>query len=104
MRIALATGNADKVRELSDLLTGAEVRGAPEGFDVDETGSTLMQNAGLPEYYRRYLMGHSPGRAAIVSYTHLNELRDHYESAAEKRLAPIVAAIQSRLSILDIGL
>ena len=47
MRIALATGNADKVRELSDLLTGAEVRGAPEGFDVDETGSTLMQNAWL---------------------------------------------------------
>ncbi len=66
--------------------------------------STLMQNAGLPEYYRRYLMGHSPGRAAIVSYTHLNELRDHYESAAEKKLAPIVAAIQSRLSILDIVL
>ncbi len=47
MRIALATGNADKVRELSELLTGVEVHGAPEGFDVDETGSTLMQNAWL---------------------------------------------------------
>ena len=58
--------------------------------------STQMQNAGLPEYYRRYLMGHSPGRAAIVSYTHLNELREHYESAAEKKLKPIIAAIQQR--------
>ena len=47
MKVALATGNADKVRELSDLLTGAEVVGAPPGFDVDETGSTLMQNAWL---------------------------------------------------------
>ena len=58
--------------------------------------STQMQNGGLPEYYRRYLMGHSPGRAAIVSYTHLNELREHYEAAAEKKLKPIIAAIQHR--------
>ena len=47
MRIALATGNADKVRELSELLSGVDVQGAPLGFDVDETGSTLMQNAWL---------------------------------------------------------
>lgn len=47
MKVALATGNADKVRELSDLLAGAEVMGAPPGFDVDETGTTLMQNAWL---------------------------------------------------------
>ncbi len=43
----LATGNADKVRELSGLLTGIDVQGAPAGFDVDETGSTLLQNAWL---------------------------------------------------------
>lgn len=47
MRITLATGNADKVRELSDLLTGVDVQGAPPGFEVHETGSTLMQNAWL---------------------------------------------------------
>ena len=62
--------------------------------------STLMQNAGLPEFYRRYLMGHSPGRAAIVIYTHLNELREHYEAAAEKKLGTILSAIQSRRSVL----
>ncbi len=65
--------------------------------------STLMQNAGLPEYYRRYLMGHSPGRAAIVSYTHLNELREHYESAAEKKLKPIMTAIEHRQRELALG-
>jgi XTP/dITP diphosphohydrolase len=47
VKVALATGNADKVRELSELLAGAEVVGAPPGFDVDETGTTLMQNAWL---------------------------------------------------------
>ncbi len=47
MRVVLATGNADKVSELADLLQGVDVTGAPAGFDVDETGSTLMQNAWL---------------------------------------------------------
>ena len=47
MRIALATGNADKVREISEILGGVDVEPAPADFDVDETGSTLLQNAWL---------------------------------------------------------
>ncbi len=47
MRVALATGNRDKVREISEILGGVDVRPAPDGFDVDETGSTLLQNAWL---------------------------------------------------------
>lgn len=47
MRIALATGNADKVRELAALLSDAVVEPAPPGFDVEETGTTLLQNAWL---------------------------------------------------------
>lgn len=47
MKIALATGNRDKVREITALLEGAEVRPAPDGFEVDETGATLVQNAWL---------------------------------------------------------
>lgn len=45
MRIVLATGNRDKVRELERLLDGAVVEAAPEGFDPDETGTSLLQNA-----------------------------------------------------------
>lgn len=45
MKIALATGNAGKVRELSAILRAAEIVGAPEGFDPEETGTTLFQNA-----------------------------------------------------------
>jgi XTP/dITP diphosphohydrolase len=44
-RIVLATGNADKVHELSRLLADYEVVAAPEGFDPEETGTTLLQNA-----------------------------------------------------------
>ncbi len=47
MNVVLATGNVDKVREIAALLHGLDVSGAPQGFDVDETGSTLMQNAYL---------------------------------------------------------
>ncbi len=47
MRVALATGNRDKVREISEILGGVDVRPAPAGFDVDETGTTLLQNAWL---------------------------------------------------------
>lgn len=45
MRVVLATGNTDKVGELVPLLPGAEVSGAPDDFDVEETGVTLLQNA-----------------------------------------------------------
>lgn len=47
MRIVLATGNRDKVAELTTLLAPATVDPAPEGFDVEETGTTLLQNAWL---------------------------------------------------------
>jgi XTP/dITP diphosphohydrolase len=45
VKVQLATGNPDKVVELEALLAGAEVSGAPPGFDVEETGVTLLQNA-----------------------------------------------------------
>jgi XTP/dITP diphosphohydrolase len=45
--VQLATGNPDKVVELVALLSGAEISGAPPGFDVEETGVTLLQNAWL---------------------------------------------------------
>ena len=55
--------------------------------------ATNLENAGVPESYRRFLMGHAPGRAAIVTYTHLNKVRDHYMRAVTNEFAPIVEAI-----------
>jgi XTP/dITP diphosphohydrolase len=45
VRVVLATGNQDKVAELRPLLAPREIGTAPEGFDPEETGVTLLQNA-----------------------------------------------------------
>lgn len=63
--------------------------------------STELQNAGMPELYRRYLMGHAPGKAAIVTYSHLNQLRERYEESVERSFAPLVHAVGQRVLDLE---
>jgi len=54
VRIVLATGNRHKASELGPMLgAGAEVDVAPDGFEVDETGTTLIQNALLKAWALR---------------------------------------------------
>jgi len=59
--------------------------------------STCMENAGMPEFYRKFLMGQSPGRAAIVGYTHLNQIRERYLEAVEKQMEPLVEALHNQV-------
>lgn len=66
--------------------------------DLRHLFSTSMENAGVPEFYRKFFMGQSPGRAPIVGYTHLNRLEEQYMKLLETEFAPIVAAINERLS------
>jgi integrase len=63
--------------------------------------ATSLMNAGMPETYRRYLMGHSQGKASIMTYSHLNDLRRHYESAVQRELQPVVDAIVGRFEALE---
>jgi hypothetical protein len=65
--------------------------------DLRHLFATTMNNACMPEAYRKYLMGHSPGRASVVAYTHLHELRRHYSDAVRKEWSPIVTAINRRV-------
>lgn len=58
--------------------------------------STSLENAGVPESYRKFFMGHSPGRQAIVTYTHLNKLRQHFEAALDAELRPLSDAVTQR--------
>ena len=60
--------------------------------------ATTLGNTAMPEAYRRYLMGHAPGRAAIFAYTHLNQLRQHYGDAVSREWTPLIAVINRRLS------
>lgn len=58
-RLMLATGNAGKVRELADAFPGFEVGVAPDGFDPEETGETLYQNAVIKAEALRAIVGDS---------------------------------------------
>jgi hypothetical protein len=62
---------------------------------------TCLENAAVPEYYRRYLAGHAPGKAAIATYTHLDQLKIQFQRALDQDLAPLVAAVKRRAGELD---
>lgn len=71
--------------------------------DLRHLFATTMNNAAMPEGYRRYLMGHSPGKAALVSYTHLNELQRHYFDAMRREWSSVIAAVQRRIGELKVS-
>ena len=68
--------------------------------DLRHLFATTLNNAGVPEGYVRYLMGHAPGKAAVVAYTHLDQLRRHYSAALEQEWAPLLDAINRRAAVL----
>ncbi len=72
--------------------------------DFRHLAATCLENAGTPEHYRKFLLGQSPGRAAIVTYTHHNEIRQRFEEAVGKNLYPVVDAIGRRAQELGMPL
>lgn len=68
--------------------------------DLRHLFATSLTNAGVPEAYVRYLMGHAPGKAAIVAYTHLDQLRRHYSTAIEEEWKPLINAVNQRVAAL----
>lgn len=70
--------------------------------DFQHLFATGLENAGVPESYRRFFMGHAPGRAAIVTYTHLNKLREHFLRAMDSEFSLLVAAIKRRAEELGL--
>jgi hypothetical protein len=71
--------------------------------DLRHLFATTMNNAAMPEPFRRYLMGQAPGRAAIIAYTHLHEIKRHYREAVEKEWSPLLVAINHRVMELMRG-
>jgi hypothetical protein len=65
--------------------------------DLRHLFATTLGNAAMPEGYRRYLMGQAPGRAAVVAYTHLNQLRRHYAEAVRREWAILVEAVLRKI-------
>jgi XTP/dITP diphosphohydrolase len=63
-RAVLASGNPDKARELAPLFPGLELAGAPAGFNPDETGTTLLQNAWIKA---SALRSRAPADALVIA-------------------------------------
>ena len=66
--------------------------------DLRHLFGTGLANAGMPEPYRQYLMGHAPSSAAVTAYTHLNQVREQYLLAVEREWGPLVAVLAARAS------
>ena len=58
--------------------------------------ATALENSGCPETYRRFFLGHSPGRAASVHYTHLDQLQRHFQQFLKSEFDVIVTAFRAR--------
>jgi hypothetical protein len=71
--------------------------------DLRHLFATTLNNAAMPEPFRRYLMGQAPGRAAIIAYTHLHEIKRHYRDAVQKEWSALLAAINRRVRELTRG-
>lgn len=57
--------------------------------------ATALENSGCPETYRRFFLGHSPGRAASIHYTHLDQLQRHFQNFLVQEYADVVSALRS---------
>jgi integrase len=64
--------------------------------------STSLENAGVPLYFRQYLMGQAPTKAPITTYTHLapDQVRKHFDKALQEEFEPVVKALQARMGTL----
>jgi integrase len=71
--------------------------------DLRHLFSTALENSGVAEFYRRYLMGHALGKTPIVTYTHLNQLQSQFQKALDQDLAPIVDAVARRACDLNLS-
>jgi site-specific recombinase XerD len=64
--------------------------------DMRHLFASTMTDAGVPDSYLRYLMGHAPERAALSAYVHLHELERHFTGGLRGDWAPLVDAINAR--------
>jgi hypothetical protein len=71
--------------------------------DLRHLFATAMNDAAMPEPYRRYLLGHAPVKGAVTAYTHLDQLGRHYAEALRREWSPLVEVLNRRATELSRG-
>ena len=57
--------------------------------------ATTLSDANISESYRKYLLGHAPGREASVAYTHLHLLREQFANVLLNEFGPVLEVLPS---------
>ena len=65
--------------------------------DFRHAFATMLGNTPMAEPYKKYLMGQSPGKAALNAYTHLTHLREQFQAAVNDAWQALIEAIQRRM-------
>ena len=65
--------------------------------DFRHAFATMLGNTPMAEPYKKYLMGQSPGKAALNAYTHLTHLREQFQAAVNDAWPALIEAIRRRL-------
>ncbi|QDU21806.1 site-specific integrase [Urbifossiella limnaea] len=86
----------DHVRGVAMLSTMMKWPSAATLKDLRHLFATTLNNAGVPEGYVRYFLSHAPGKAAVVAYTHLGQLRRRSSAVLEREQAPLLDAVDRR--------
>jgi hypothetical protein len=61
--------------------------------------ASSLANAGMPEPYRQYLMGHATSSATIAAYTHLNKVGEQYLLVADREWPSLLAVLHDKLRV-----
>jgi integrase len=65
--------------------------------DFRHSFATMLGNSPMAEAYKKYLMGQSPGRAALNAYTHLNQIREQFSTAVHREWPSLLQVITDAL-------
>jgi len=65
---------------------------------------TTLSNAGLSEPYRQYLAGQAMSNAPVMSYTHLDQVREQYIKAIDAQWPALITALERRIVELKISI
>jgi len=55
--------------------------------------ATTLSDANISESYRKYLLGHAPGREASVAYTHLHRLKEQFAAVLRSEFGSVLKSL-----------
>jgi hypothetical protein len=71
--------------------------------DFRHVFATMLGGTPMSEAYKKYLMGQSPGKAALNAYTHLTQVREQFQAAINHAWPRLIETILGRMVAVGAG-